>query len=236
MLEDSPLAKKIFEEYGVTLFTIKENVFYNDVEIQDSARCNSFDYTDSLKELNKYCVETRTTLIYQEYTGRVMNVIAEIFQNNIIHNLDHIIYGLGERDDAGCYLDFTDDKYDLLIKYDDNICHIYNPYYYLYNSKHFSEAIDLFGIENIHNIIKKNKNVKKILSKYFNDYILSTLRIFYILIKDKDQVRIFDHVWKQFEDNEQEFKSLYESCEYTILFEKIKEFFSKNAINKRRKW
>jgi hypothetical protein len=181
-LEDIPLSKSILPD-NTQLYSIKENLVLDDDELSlyNNKTYNCFEI---LREINKFCMETYTTLIYQSYTGIDMQKVAMLFDNDIKQHLNHIIYGIGERCNDDCFLDLNNKKYDFLIKYDGNI-HLYNPYYYLMNEIKFEEALKIYGEETIEIIIEKNTNAKIIFKNYFIEHILCVLRTFYMILHDQ---------------------------------------------------
>jgi len=229
LLEDIPISKLIISGYDIELYTIKENVVFNENDLQMYNDKITFNYIDKIKMLNQYCMDTYTTLIYQSYTGVYMREIAELFDKDITKHLDHIIYGIGERDNTGCFIDFTNKKYDFLTKFNQYI-HIYNPYYYSLNDIPFEEAIDFYGIENIHEIIEKNNYAKIMMNEYFIEKILPVFRTFFLILKDPD-TELHPYIWNYLPNNLNLHK-LYESKQYGELFKQIKILYSQSLIIK----
>jgi hypothetical protein len=220
-LEDIPLSKSILPD-NTQLYSIKENLVLDDDELSlyNNKTYNCFEI---LREINKFCMETYTTLIYQSYTGIDMQKVAMLFDNDIKQHLNHIIYGIGERCNDDCFLDLNNKKYDFLIKYDGNI-HLYNPYYYLMNEIKFEEALKIYGEETIEIIIEKNTNAKIIFKNYFIEHILCVLRTFYMILHDQE-CEIYEYIWKNIPKNDKNLRYLYESKQYDKLYRQIKELY-----------
>jgi hypothetical protein len=159
-----------------------------------------------------------------------MREIAELFDNDIADHLDHIIYGIGERDNTGCFLDFTNKKYNFITKHH-NYIHIYNPYYYSINEKPFEEAIEFYGIENLIEIMEKNNNAKIIVNEYFIGKILPVLRVFYLILKDPNE-NLNPYIWSNIPSNNLNLHNLYESKQYSELFKQIKILYSQSLLVK----
>lgn len=229
-LEDNPVGQPIALNYGMTMYTLKENVVFCENEKQMYKDEITFNYTDNLKLMNQYCMNTYTTLVYQSYTGIYMKEVAEIFDNDIATHLEHIIYGIGERDNTGCFLDFTNKKYNFITKHHHYI-HIYNPYYYSLNEIPYEEAIEFYGIENINEIMEKNNNAKIIMNEYFIEKILPVLRAFFLILKDPD-TNLNPYIWNFILSDKSHLLNLYESKRYNELFKQIKNLYSQSLLIK----
>jgi len=226
-LEDDPLGFPTALTYGMTMYTLKEFVIFNDTDIKK----NTYNYTNQLKKMNDHCINTNTTLVYQSYTGVYMKEIAELFDIDITNHLNHIIYGIGERDNTGCFIDFTNKKYEFITKNHSLCIHIYNPYYYSINNKPFDEAIDFYGIENLIEIAEKNNNAKNIVNEYFIEKILPVLRIFFLILKDPNE-NLNPYIWSIIPPNNLNLYDLYSLKQYDKLFKQIKMLYSQSLIIK----
>lgn len=118
---------------SLTLYTLRQNVYtdpylkYND---------NYLNITEHLRDLNAYAIEHNVLFIYHDFTGRNNRLLAEYFDEEIKAYLDHIIYGLGLREDFGCYFDLTDlSSYHPDYRTPQGFIKVFNVYDYIVNDK-----------------------------------------------------------------------------------------------------
>lgn len=93
------------KEASVFMFLYKRNVH---VHSGDMSR-DSININGMLRTINTISIENNVSMIYHEFTGRAINTIAEIFDEELKNHLDQIIYGISARQDHGCYFDLTKD-------------------------------------------------------------------------------------------------------------------------------
>ena len=55
LLEDIPVSQSIISSYNIRLYTIKENVVFNDDNIRMYNARITFNYIDKIKMMNQYC-------------------------------------------------------------------------------------------------------------------------------------------------------------------------------------
>ena len=126
-------------DQSLTVYTLREHVYtdsynkYND---------NYINITSLLRDLNEYVMTNDIALIYHDFTGRENRLLAEYFDDDLSNHLDHIIYGLGLREDVGCYIDLT------------SPCS-YQPFYLNRENK-----LRFFNVYNNKNNNNKNNNTK----------------------------------------------------------------------------
>jgi len=92
------------QDHSLTLYTFREYV-YTDPYINHND--HNINITKHLRELNQFAIENNAVLLYHDFTGRNNRLLAEYFDTEIQHHLDHVIYGFGLREDMGCYFDLT---------------------------------------------------------------------------------------------------------------------------------
>lgn len=78
--------------------------YASDVSTNPAAYC---DITSELRALNQFAIEHRVSLLYHDFTGKPVRLLAEYFENDFPHHLDQVIYGMSAREDHGCYFDLT---------------------------------------------------------------------------------------------------------------------------------
>jgi hypothetical protein len=87
------------------VFVIRESV-YTDAE--DVPGYPAINITETLRDLNKFTVEQRASLLYHDFSGRRTATLAEYFQHEILNeHLDQVVYSLSAREDHGCYFDLA---------------------------------------------------------------------------------------------------------------------------------
>ena len=100
------------KDASVFMFLYKRNVH---VHSGDTSR-DSINITDMLRKINIISIENNVSMIYHEFTGRVINTVAEVFDEELKNHLDQIIYGICARQDNGCFFDLTTDDAFFAIK------------------------------------------------------------------------------------------------------------------------
>lgn len=93
------------KDASVFMFLYKRNVH---VHSDDTSR-DSMNITELLRTINTISIENNMSMIYHEFTGRVMNTVSEIFDEELKNHLDQIVYGISARQDHGCFFDLTKD-------------------------------------------------------------------------------------------------------------------------------
>ena len=141
------------------------------------------DITHELHQLNDLAIENNILLVYNDFSGRNSKPLANYFDKSISKHLDHIIYGLGNRGNHGCYIDILHPSCKLAYKLDGSI-KVFNPFYMLYNKLNILEEIDTYSIEDIEII---TTSIENILNYSYQDFInnFGILRIMYQLMTDK---------------------------------------------------
>ena len=78
---------------------------YTDADINPPA--NGLNITGMLRDLNEFAKKQHISLVYHDFSGRKVALLAEYFDHENTDHLDHIIYGLSAREDHGCFFDLT---------------------------------------------------------------------------------------------------------------------------------
>jgi hypothetical protein len=175
---------------SLTVYTWRENVYtepYRNVQ--------GIDITSHLRDLNKFAIDSGSLLIYHNFTGKDNRYLAEFFDEELKDHLDHIIYGLGLREDFGCYFDLTDlCSYHPFYIDTNNHIKLFNIYYYIMNEKlyllrndinskfkfKFNDSIFTSHMERILNIVKHE----------LNNVTLQVLRTVFLLIIGEEAQQI----------------------------------------------
>jgi hypothetical protein len=129
------------QENNMQVFVWRKQVYTDpDVHHNDQA----VNITEMLKELNFFAIKQNATLLYHDFTGRSVALLAEQFENDydLVGHLDHIVYGLSAREDHGCLMNLTKSHafFPFSLKKSDNnnprpIIKLFNYYYYIANDR-----------------------------------------------------------------------------------------------------
>jgi|688.fasta_scaffold159725_2 hypothetical protein len=184
-------------DQSLTVYTWREIVYtepYRDKE--------GIDITEQLRDLNNYAMDKGILFIYHDFSGRANSVLAEYFDEDIGEHLDHIIYGLGLREDFGCYFNLTDpcSYHPFKISPSGHI-ELFNVYYYIVNDKlgklkmdTNTYAMDTYAMDTNANNKIFNAHMEKMLyivKHELNNITLQALRVVFRLITGED-VKDFD--------------------------------------------
>ena len=121
------------QDRTITLYTLRHPVYSDPYKNYHDDGVN---ITSHLREINNYVIEKDIPFIYHDFTGRDNRLLAEFFDEELKQHLDHIIYGLGLREDFGCYFDLTSPcSYHPYSLNNNGKIRFFNIYYYLVNEK-----------------------------------------------------------------------------------------------------
>jgi hypothetical protein len=190
----------IDKEKLISVYTFRHNVTLTPyIDPLDKEKDDDIiDITNEMRDLNKFAAENKNvTTLYHDFTGRYVNLVAELFDEEIqSEDLDHIIYGLSAREDHGCYFDLMS-------------LNSYMPFRLIHEPENGISRISFFNIfqyiknENCH-LIEKNmkhyyppymhemiKNQSKIvldsLKTEFKNHIFSKMRVLLKLIRGEEK-------------------------------------------------
>jgi len=193
MVKDKGLVNKeiidntfISQDQSLTVYTWRE-----DVQTDPYQDARGINITSNLRELNQFAIESDSLFIYHNFTGKNNRILAEFFDEELKGHLDHIIYGLGLREDFGCYFDLTDlCSYHPFYIDSKNKIKLFNIYDYINNNKLDLLKSDINNKEkfNVDNNIF-NSHMEKILHivKYeLNNIILQVLRTVFRMITGEE--------------------------------------------------
>jgi len=148
-------------------------------------RPDTVDITDDLHRLNNIAIKYNILLVYNDFSGRSVKPLADYFDQMIVDNLDHIIYGLGNRGNNGCYIDILSPVNRFAFRLESNKIKVFNIYSAIYNESDIHSIIAMYPIEQIDIIYSSIDSVLNNTIEYFNNYIFYVLRILYHLIIEK---------------------------------------------------
>lgn len=180
----------ISPDQSLTVYTWRE-----DVRTEPYEDVRGIDITSHLRELNQFAIDSGCVFIYHNFTGRNNRILAEFFDEDLKDHLDHIIYGLGLREDFGCYFDLTDlCCYHPFYIDAHNHIKIFNVYDYIINSKLNLLKSDISQkFNNDNNIFNSHmEKVLHIIKHELNNVVLQSLRVVFRLITG-EEIKPFDN-------------------------------------------
>lgn len=182
------------------------------------------DITDDLHTLNQLAIKLNILLIYNDFSGKNIKPLADYFDNTIQSNLDHIVYGIGNRGDHGCYIDLISPDNMFAFKLENNNIKVFNIYNAINNNLNLQQVIDSYDIKYIDIIYNSITYVLKSTIEYFNSYIFVVLRYIYQLKINKIHHdyynELFNKDWITKEDSIQ-LQKLIELEDYNTCFAEI---------------
>jgi len=93
------------EDKAMQVFVLRQSVY---TDIDDEPSYPAINISEMLRDLNKFTIEQRASLLYHDFTGRRTATLAEYFQHELLNeHLDQVVYSLSAREDHGCYFDLA---------------------------------------------------------------------------------------------------------------------------------
>jgi hypothetical protein len=102
--EDPPYVEHMNRPRLTQVYVFRQNVH---TDVNENPCEGSINITDELRQLNQFAIDQRASLLYHDFTGRAVRLLAEYFDYELAPHLDYIVYGLSAREDHGCYFDLT---------------------------------------------------------------------------------------------------------------------------------
>lgn len=180
----------------LSLYTFRKDVYTEPYQNRNDTYVN---ITAHLRDLNTYAMTNEVLFIYHDFTGRNNQLLAEFFDEDIKAHLDHIIYGLGLREDLGCYFDLTDlSSYHPVYRTPQGSLKLFNVYDYIVNDK-INLMFNRHMLSNTDTDIVNNHMQKllKLVIYELNNTILYALRVVFRLITG-EEVKEFDTEYTYF--------------------------------------
>jgi hypothetical protein len=176
----------ISQDKSFTVYTWREDVYTEPYQ-----NIKGIDITSYLRELNQFAIDSGSLFVYHNFTGRNNRFLAEFFDEELKDHLDHIIYGLGLREDLGCYFDLTDVcSYHPFYIDTNNHIKLFNIYYYIINEKLDILKSDIhtkFNNNTFHSIFNSHMEQMLLIVKHeLNNVTLQALRTVFLLITGEE--------------------------------------------------
>ena len=188
------------------VYTLREDVYTDSYEVLGT------NITEALRQFNGLAVRTNSSLIYHDFTGRKVKLIADYFDGELGPHLDHIIYGLSAREDHGCYFDLSAPNSFMPFRVEQTggrpLIKFYNIFRQLRGN--MRSDLDLFPSYFWPLAENQGKQVLNSISAHLRNTVLSNLRVAYRLMTGVDRAEelnpwIFSSVSRAFQDQVQEY-------------------------------
>ena len=109
---------------------------------------DALNITSTVRDLNEFAKEKQVSLVYHDFTGRHVALLADYLDPTIITHLDQIVYGLSGREDHGCFFDLAEPQAYLPYRIDKSgpgrpILKLFNYYKYIMNNTYSASEAEL---------------------------------------------------------------------------------------------
>jgi hypothetical protein len=242
MLESPPFIT--VDKTKISEFYLDEDNIYRSIDNRHIVYClresvsmacyksnNLIDITDELHILNKLAIDENILLVYNDFTGRSVRPLAYYFDPTISNNLDHIIYGIGNRCDFGCYIDLLHPTTQFAFILEKNerrdIVKIFNIYHLAFNKLDMEYIVSKYPLEQLEIIASSIDAVMNDTIDYFTNHVFYNLRIVSDLLNNKIKLEdinkyMIDHLL----DTVPSYKHIFIEGDYTLYFDKQLEFYA----------
>ena len=140
---------------------------------------NGNNITETLRDLNAFAKEKCASLLYHDFSGRNIALVAEYFDRENQDHLDQLVYGLSARENHGCYFDLTQPHAFFPWRLDTSterpVVKMFNYYKYIVN-EHIAQEIQAYPPEMHHLMDIQREQIIKGIREQFKNIHLSLLR------------------------------------------------------------
>ena len=152
---------------------------YTQANIVNADIVNGNNITETLRDLNAFAKEKCASLLYHDFSGRNLALVAEYFDRENQDHLDQLVYGLSARENHGCYFDLTQPHAFFPWRLDTSterpVVKMCNYYKYLVN-EHIAQEIQAYPPEMHHLMDIQREQIIKSIREQFKNIHLSLLR------------------------------------------------------------
>lgn len=191
------------------VYAIREYVTYEPYTSE-----KNYNITKTLEHLNKLAMQHNWFVVFQDYCGKYVGLLAQHFDELLKGHLDHIVYGIAAREDFSCYIDLTLPVCQFDFKVDSGKITVFNPYNYNYTQLKEMHN-DFINGKTVSDIVKEQINTKlKMITEKIKNTIIPLVRlsglttrksIFHIdalqhycnIIEKKYNIQLFDFVMEE---------------------------------------
>lgn len=209
----------------------------------DNTNCQEkHNITTQLHDLNNFAIGNNISLLYHDFTGRDVCVLAEYFDNDNINYLDQLVYAMSARENHGCSFDLTHKNtyFPFRIEHPTNEHHavkrrpivkLFNYYKFFVNetttmsnttmNAAINAELNLFPAE-MHYLaeIQKKQIIHMIMYKFKNVYLPMLRHVRKAIQTDgKEELNIMYAMYELPKMYRQMFTDLYNEKEYDLLYE-----------------
>ena len=152
---------------------------YTQADIVNADIVNGNNITETLRDLNAFAKEKCASLLYHDFSGRNIALVAEYFDRENQDHLDQLVYGLSARENHGCYFDLTQPHAFFPWRLDTSterpVVKMFNYYKYIVN-EHIAQEIQAYPPEMHHLMDIQREQIIKGIREQFKNIHLSLLR------------------------------------------------------------
>jgi hypothetical protein len=151
---------------------------------------------DFFVKLNNYSIEHNWFTVVHNFSGINMQILAILYDKQLKHHINHIIYGTASRTDDGCNFDLTNLNSQYVYEIYENKIHVFNPF--LNSNKKNNEILKISELSQYDEKSKINTNIIKEQIKEYNNFkknlilneIMTFIRQFGMLLVDPEKVNL----------------------------------------------
>lgn len=196
-----------------------------------SSQLDALDITKNLHALNQLAIDENILLVYNDFTGQCVKPLADYFDKYIVEHLDHIIYGIGNRCDQGCYIDLLHPSNQFIFSLEKSekrdIVKILNIYHLYYNKMNLENSISKYPLECIDILTCIIESVLQDRYEYYINQWFYYLRIVHQLINGKLELHeINKYQLEQLLNTVPDHKDIFKEGNYSLYFTKQIEMYS----------
>jgi hypothetical protein len=106
------------------LYAIKQSVYYS--PINGHIENTNINIDIFINELHTLAINNKWFVVVDDFTGKNISDVAFYYDNILKEHIDHIVYGIGVRNDGGCYKNLSDYKHRFIYLITNDGIKVYN--------------------------------------------------------------------------------------------------------------
>lgn len=238
LLEDPPFVicdskKNVSDDWcynGIWYFNIVTNTYVYPIRVNvtyppynDPSDINICDF---LQKLNMKAIEKNWFVVFNDFCGRNVGLLAECFDTQISGHHDHIIYGGCTRCDGGCFLDLMGNECQFEYQFDGSSIKAFNPFAY----KNFDRLDTILNSTQSEIIKFQILAMKENVKNFFKTHFFSLVRQAWML-KEGHDVKLHKFSYSYVENLCYiDITSLLDTKQFDVLFDVIMKVFKQKII------
>jgi hypothetical protein len=171
-------------------------------------------------------VEQRASLLYHDFTGRSVRLLAEYFDAELAPYLDQIVYGLSAREDHGCYFDLTQPKAFFAYRAEPSLngrplIKVFNYFKFIVNRAAWNNEEAQFPPSQQHLIHDQKNRLMQDITNRFRNFNIAMLRLIKMQSNTGEEYRpeyLFTHLPKA---QQEKYFELWNEHQYDLLYDII---------------